>query len=533
MTTRAAIYARISSDQEGRRQGVKDQEQDGRKLCAERGWQPIEPAYVDNHRTAADPTKPRPEYDRMMVDIRAGKVDVVVVTMADRLHRQPAELEVFVADCKAAGMPLLAEVRGGDTDLPNPDALLMLRTKGNFAAHEVAKIRARVKRRHQQRADDGLPNGGTRPFGFAQDRIAHKPDEAKLIRELVDRFLVTGSINAIANDWNARGIKTVATQDHERFLAGERAKDRQPTVWRQPGLLKILRSPRIAGLRQHKTVDAKGIPVVAAPVPAVWEPIIPQATWQQVQSVLDNPSRRWVRTDHTFPLIGILTCDTCGRPLGQQRRARGSEYACRWAKCTKRITVDAEAIDNYVLPILLPLCDSPAMRSIVATETGVSEEEAQALVMANADDEAKVSELADLLASGDLDPAAYAKATKRLRGAIEERQAQLASLRSESALDLLGGSVADAWDDLSQADRCAILGQFVSAVRVRRSTTHRGRVHGGGPFDSARVTIVWRWASLAKAALGIWDLMSESEKAEAHEAVLATLTDAERYGQAS
>jgi hypothetical protein len=148
------------------------------------------------------------------------------------------------------------------------------------------------------------------------------------------------------------------------------------------------------------------------------------------------------------------------------------------------------------------------MRSIVATETGVSEEEAQALVMANADDEAKVSELADLLASGDLD-------------------------RSESALDLLGGSVADAWDDLSQADRCAILGQFVSAVRVRRSTTHRGRVHGGGPFDSARVTIVWRWASLAKAALGIWDLMSESEKAEAHEAVLATLTDAERYGQAS
>jgi DNA invertase Pin-like site-specific DNA recombinase len=526
MKTRAAIYARISSDQEGRKQGVKDQEQDCRKLCAERGWQPIEPAYVDNHRTAADPDKPRPEYDRMMADVRAGKVDAVVVTVADRLHRQPAELEVFVKDCKAAGMPMLTEFRGGDTDLRDSDALMVLRIKGNVAAAEVERIRSRVKRRHQQRADDGLPNGGSRPFGFLPGGIEHKPDEAALIRELVDTFLVTGSINAIANDWNARGIKTVSTQEHERFLAGEREKDRNPTTWRQPGLLKILRSPRIAGLRQHGK-DEKGKPITAN---AVWDPIIPLETWQKVQGILDEPSRRWIRTDHTFPLIGILSCDTCGRPLGQMKRTSGSEYACRWAKCTKRSTVDAEAIDRYLLGILLPLCDSPAMRSIVATETGVSEEEAQALVVANADDEAKVSELADLLASGDLDPSAYAKATKRLRSAIEGRQAELASLRSGTALDLLGGSVADSWDDLTPADRVAILGTFVKAVRVKRSTTHRGRVHGGGPFDSARVRIVWRWASLATAALGVWDAMSEAEQEAAHEAVLATLTDDERYG---
>lgn len=417
-------------------------------------------------------------------------------------------------------MPLLAEVRGGDTDLRDSDALMVLRIKGNVAAAEVDRLRSRVKRRHQQRADDGLPNGGARPFGFEDDRITHRPDEAALIRELVERFLTSGSINAVAKDWNDRGIKTVATQEHERFLAGEREKDRQPTEWRQPGLLKMLRSPRIAGLRQHGTDE---------PTKAVWDAIIPIEQWQRVQDLLDNPSRRWVRTDHTFPLIGILHCDACGRPLGQLKRTRGSEYACRWAKCTKRTAVDAAAVDDYVLNILLPLCDSPAMRSIVTAEAGVSEEEAQALVRANAADEAKVSELADLLASGDLDPAAYAKATKRLRSAIEERQAQLASLRSGTVLDLLGGSVVESWDTLPQADRAAILRQFVTAVRVRRSTTRRGRVHGGGPFDSARVRIVWRWGSLAKAALGVWDAMSQDEQEAAHEATMATLTDAERY----
>lgn len=520
MKTRAAIYTRISADSEGRKQGVKDQEKDCRQLCAEKGWQPIEPAYVDNSKTAADPTKPRPEYDRLMSDIRAGKVDVVVVTMADRLHRQPAELETFMTDAAAAGMYQLAEARyGRATDISDPYERKSLRNKTADAIYEIDNLRSRVKRRHQQRADDGLPNGGTRAFGFEEDRITHRPDEAALIRELVDRFLMTGSINAIANDWNARGIKTVATQDHERFLSGERAKDRQPTVWRQPGLLKILRSPRIAGLRQHGTDQ---------PVAAVWDPIIPVETWQQVQSILDNPSRRWIRTDHTFPLVGILICDTCGRPLGQQKRTRGSEYGCRYAKCAKRTTVDAEAVDRYLIGILLPLCDSPAMRSIVAAETGVSEEEAQALVTANAADEVKVTELADLLASGDLDPSAYAKATKRLRAVIEERQAQLASLRSGSALDLLGGSVADSWEELSHADRLAVLGQFVKAVRVRRSTTHRGRIHGGGPFDSARITIVWRWDSLAKAATGIWDAMSGAEKQQAVDRDNESLTPAER-----
>lgn len=101
--TRAAIYARISSDAEGRKQGVKDQEKDCRQLCAERGWQVIEPAFVDNHRTAADPTKPRPAYDRLMADVRAGKVDAVVVTVADRLHRQPAELK---CSCPTARQPV-------------------------------------------------------------------------------------------------------------------------------------------------------------------------------------------------------------------------------------------------------------------------------------------------------------------------------------------------------------------------------------------------------------------------------------------
>jgi len=67
--TRAAIYARISSDRDDERLGVDRQVTDCRKLCRERGWG-VAGEYVDNSIGAADPRKVRPEYQRLLADIR-------------------------------------------------------------------------------------------------------------------------------------------------------------------------------------------------------------------------------------------------------------------------------------------------------------------------------------------------------------------------------------------------------------------------------------------------------------------------------
>jgi N6-adenosine-specific RNA methylase IME4 len=52
--TRCAIYARISSDRDDTQLGVDRQEQDCRKLCADRGWT-VSGVYADNDISAADP----------------------------------------------------------------------------------------------------------------------------------------------------------------------------------------------------------------------------------------------------------------------------------------------------------------------------------------------------------------------------------------------------------------------------------------------------------------------------------------------
>src|SRR5262249_29438449 len=153
----AGIYARISSDRDGQRLGVKRQVADARRICADRGWEPIED--VDNDLTAADPNVTRPAYQRLLNPVRPGALDAVFPWDLDRLTRQPAELEEFVRVADEAGLRHLVTV----TDVVDPttgDGLLVARIKGAVAAEEVAKTRKRLVRAKADKAARGEWNGG-------------------------------------------------------------------------------------------------------------------------------------------------------------------------------------------------------------------------------------------------------------------------------------------------------------------------------------------------------------------------------------
>ncbi|HZE00239.1 MAG TPA: recombinase family protein, partial [Pseudonocardiaceae bacterium] len=72
----AGIYCRISDDREGAGLGVARQEADCRERAASLGWSVVG-LYVDNDLSAYS-GKVRPEYRRLLEDLRAGTVDAVV-----------------------------------------------------------------------------------------------------------------------------------------------------------------------------------------------------------------------------------------------------------------------------------------------------------------------------------------------------------------------------------------------------------------------------------------------------------------------
>jgi len=163
---RTGIPARISQDKGGQALGVARQLQDCREVVQQRGWIESD-TYVDND-VSASRGKRRPEYERMLADIRSGFIDAICVWDIDRLTRTPRELEDII-DLADQYKLSLANV-AGEVNLSTSDGRLHARLKGIIARQEVEQQSKRLKRKFQERAENGHPHGYT-PYGYERVQL--------------------------------------------------------------------------------------------------------------------------------------------------------------------------------------------------------------------------------------------------------------------------------------------------------------------------------------------------------------------------
>lgn len=309
--TAAGIYGRISLDRTGEAAGVARQEADCRALAKKRGW-PIAGVYIDNDLSAYS-GKLRPEYRRLLEDIRSGSIDAVVTWHPDRLHRRPIELEQFFEICDAAGLRHMASV-AGDYDLASDDARLNARIMAAVARKSSDDMRRRIRRKHLELAQLGKTHGGgDRAFGYdpydkkARRAGAIRPAEARVIRDGARRVLAGQTLRSIARRWNEAGIKTSTGRS-----------------WYTTGIREVLNSARIAGLREYEGELYK----------AEWQPIIDRATHERLRNLFGDPLRRTNRVARKYLLAGFARCGACGQKLVARPRE---------AECSRVLEMRAHA----------------------------------------------------------------------------------------------------------------------------------------------------------------------------------------------
>ncbi|WP_310715014.1 recombinase family protein [Streptomyces lydicus] len=148
MTTRAAIYVRISQDRGGAGLGIARQEEDCRALCVRKGWDVID-VYPDND-VSAYSGAPRPKWQELLADINEGIVNAVVCWHVDRLTRSPRELEDVIDLADRHGLELATV--SGEIDLATPTGRMIARM---FGCSRTSRGRA------QGRAPaEAAPSGG-------------------------------------------------------------------------------------------------------------------------------------------------------------------------------------------------------------------------------------------------------------------------------------------------------------------------------------------------------------------------------------
>jgi len=225
---KVAVYTRISLDKTGEGAGVERQREDCLALCAARGWDAVE--YSDNDTSATKGI--RKEYQRMLGDIRSGSIVGVVVWHLDRLHRQPIELEQFIALADEKKLALATVT--GDVNLATDNGRLIARITGAVARNEVERKTARQKRALKQRAQQGK-GWGSRAFGYTnEDHL--EPTEAEVVREAFTTVIHGGSLGSIATRWNAAGLLTAKGGNQ----------------WTGSGVRRVLLNARYAGIRAYE-----------------------------------------------------------------------------------------------------------------------------------------------------------------------------------------------------------------------------------------------------------------------------------------
>src|ERR1700726_2351832 len=208
---RGAIYTRVSTDQ-----GL---EQDFNSLDAQReaceayiksqtheGWRPVRDRYDDGGFSGG--SMDRPALQKLLIDVQARRIEVIVVYKVDRLTRSLADFAKLVETFDAHGVSFVSVTQSFNTTTSM--GRLTLNVLLSFAQFEREVTSERIRDKIGASKRKGLWVGGVVPLGYqAKDRkITIVEDEARTVRHIFRRYLEMGSLNLLLADLRWNGVKT-------------------------------------------------------------------------------------------------------------------------------------------------------------------------------------------------------------------------------------------------------------------------------------------------------------------------------------
>jgi hypothetical protein len=343
---------------------------------------------------------------------------------------------------------------------------------------ESKKTSDRERDLHERLAAEGRFSGGPRPFGYEPDGVTLVEKEAELVRRAACRFLAGEALYAICRDWNDAGIPTA--------YGGE---------WQPTSLRRLLRSPRLAGLRQRGTDDETGMPVIVGP--AVWKPILDRATWERVEAKL-RPTRLRQRPNR-YLLSGVIRCGRCGsRMYGNAPKSKGVLMPARYACLAQpgrpscgSCAVMVAAVDERVVSKLLDYIQSPAWAKVLRRDRGINRDSDRAEVDL-VDAETRLLELAEEFGAGQLSRAQWLAMKKGAERRLEAAKAKVVSVQRQAVVTELDDvdTLRDRWPKMSQNRRRAVIAAVVESVTV--APVGKGWRRREGQANANRVSIAWR-----------------------------------------
>ena len=304
---RVAAYCRVSTDLEMQQSSLKTQMEAYEKIINEHpGWA-LAGIYKDKGMSGTSAAR-RVEFQRMISDAKAGKIDYIIAKSTSRFARNTVDTLTYTRYLKEIGVGVYFEEQKIDTN--NLTSEMLLTIHAAFAQEESHSLSENLKKGLRSRFAMGIPKW-TPTYGLkriSDDEWDLDPETAPIVKRVFDMYLEGKSLPQIAKileeekipgpglkkTWYAHSISTIL---HNEKYIGDVAMQKCYTI------------DHIT----HKKVSNKDATIPRYYKSGHHPAIIDKETFEMVQLILEMKDRHKGSTQ--YPFYGFLVCPFCGEKM--------------------------------------------------------------------------------------------------------------------------------------------------------------------------------------------------------------------------
>ena len=323
---KVAAYARVSKDTEQLMHSLSAQVSYYSDLIQRTpGWE-YAGVYVDAGITGTSAAA-RPEFQRMIADCEAGKINIVLTKSISRFARNTVDLLATIRHLKELGIEVRFEKERINS--LTGDGEVMLSILASFAEQESVSLSNNIKWTFQKKFRNGEVHSHQKMLGYRWegDERLIVPEEAEIVRFIFREYLAGKSYTAIARELDEKGVKSVHGAEHFPFASVKQVLKTEEYT----GCMVMQKEHNISPKRQR--LNRGELPKYK--VDGHHEAIIDRETFDRAQEIMaERSAKSESQKGLDSPFAGLIRCGKCGRSVCGHRtptsRQNGNSRFVTW-----------------------------------------------------------------------------------------------------------------------------------------------------------------------------------------------------------